>query len=147
MIIEKCIRKDSNFQSASRATVLQTACRSHRRLMREIVEKLCKNEKGRDFGQSSDANMHRMLRDCHLSELAKVLTKMPILRKSLCLFLCFAFKPFFCLSSSIKRLEPKRIFGYSIVKHRKNEKGAATSEVSQENLALPLLKQIRVFKF
>ena len=43
-----------------------------RRLMREIVEKLCKNEKGRDFGQSSDAKLHRMLGDCHLSELAKV---------------------------------------------------------------------------
>jgi hypothetical protein len=73
-------------------------------MVREIPKKMCKNEKGRDFAQSSDAKMHRMLRDCHLSELAKVFNEDANLPQSLCLFLCFAFKPRNLLFEHLKSL-------------------------------------------
>lgn len=79
----KCIGKDSNFHSAKCATVLQTACRSIRRPMREKLKILCKNEKGRDFGSFQAHLCPEKSHKIFLSELAKVLIKRKIFPNSL----------------------------------------------------------------
>jgi len=83
--------------------------------------------------------------DYFLSELAKVFNEEDNLSK-LSAFFRFLFGQSH-FSPHLRALKTKfpNFFGYSVVKYRKKQKGAATFKSLSRTFASPLLKQFRVF--
>ena len=150
-----CIGKDSNFHSET-ATVLQTACLSPRRPMREklvpsrdggwvsIKKILCKNEKGRDLGTlQAQKCVDKEPQDFNLFENSPKYRKLKSFQ-TLCLFpfLSGAFCPSAASSLNERRQNLRTCFRlFSCQISSKTRKERRLFQSLSRTFASPLLKQ------